>query len=122
MKKPLGISCLCLLLAGCGTTLQTVPPTQYAIHTVSAGEGLPYIAAKYYNDAKAGWLYLREINKGQLKGGEVAPGQKVIVPDKREFETWRRDNETSLERLIPPSTVKELQSSGANAAAPRRSP
>jgi nucleoid-associated protein YgaU len=48
-------------------------------HVVVSGENLQSIAQKYYNDSRR-WKDIYKANKDKVIGGQVAPGQEIVIP------------------------------------------
>jgi hypothetical protein len=117
-----------LLCAGCASELKTRPPTDFVWHTVTAQEDLGMIALRYYDNPKAGFVYLQEVNwdrlaRGQPVPGEPAPGTRIQVPSKAEFQHWLRDNEKSrgFDKFSSVSTgVKDMSLGDETLSEPRK--
>jgi hypothetical protein len=98
--KTIHLLLLTLLCASCATEIKTRPPKDFVWHTVSAQEDLGMIALRYYGNPKTGFTYLQEVNwdqlaRGQPVPGEPAPGDRMMVPSKAEFEQWFREGAKS---------------------------
>lgn len=48
-------------------------------HKVVAGDTLPSLSIKYYND-KSAWIKIYEANKDKIEKGSIKPGQILVIP------------------------------------------
>jgi hypothetical protein len=128
MKTKPAILVAALLCASCATELKTRPPKDFVWHTVSAQEDLGMIALRYYGNPKAGFTYLQEVNwdglaRSQPVPGEPAPGTRIMVPSKAEFQQWLREGAKSripsLDQTFEPSADSLLFPDDLSGAAHR---
>lgn len=112
MKTKPAILVAALLCASCATELKTRPPKDFVWHTVTAQEDLGMIALRYYDNPKAGFIYLQEVNwdrlaRDQPAPAEPAPGTRIQVPSKAEFQQWCREGAKSripsLDQTVEPA-------------------
>ena len=61
------------------TPKKTAEKTGPKTHIVKPGENLQSIAQKYYNDTSR-WKDIYKANKDKVIGGQVAPGQELVIP------------------------------------------
>lgn len=96
MKTNLLILATAIFCASCARQFKARAPNDFVWHTVAAQEDLGMIALRYYDDPKAGFIYLQEVNHerlilGQPEPGQAAPGTRLMVPSKADFAQWMRD-------------------------------
>jgi hypothetical protein len=100
MKTNLLILTVAILCTRCTMELKTRLPKDFVWHTVTAQEDLGMIALRYYDNPKAGFIFLQEVNwdrlaRGQPVPGEPAVGMRLMVPSKADFQQWLREGPKS---------------------------